>query len=1046
MRLNLGLYASCAVAAIAAPPAAVAAALDANVAFNIPAQSLAPALLVFSRQSGVQVISAAEPLKNKFAPMLQGNTTPRLALATLLKYTALKFVAAGESTVTIVAAPEGPVRGAGSQFAQNDAARRAPPENGLQSSPISPTAPEADEENQVLVVTGSRIERPGYAAPTPVTAATGEQLNLSNPSGPGDALKALPILASSVAPRGSTGSSGTGGTYLNLRNLGANNTLVLLNGERFVPATGNGTVDIAMIPTALIQRVDIVTGGASAAYGSDAVTGVVNFILDNKYTGLKGSLAGGISSRKQNSEVKGTFAAGAGFGGGRGHGIIGIEYYKSEGLYSLIQTVNGQRSCQTIALPAGSATSQGYACDVRSSQANFTGIISGPSRLAGTTFDAVGNPIPFNYGTFVTSTTMVGGDGIKPQFLPAAQPLERGVFHGRLSWEFSEKLQIYSTLTYGISNHHYQIGSYDLNLGTTALTIRSDNAYLAPSLRAVMVQNNIPSFTFNKYFANLPRTEIENDYTTGRAVFGAQGRLGSGWSWDAHGEVGKTRNNNYNYYNELLPNMALAADAVVDPATGRIVCRSTLTNPTNGCVPYNVMGSGGIIPPTDGRTINTATDAQLAYLTGSNWRRTRIREKNVAVNVNGKPFSTWAGPVSVAFGGEWRYNSMRQTADPRGAEFNPITNATGPYRSGNFLPQAGQFNVYEGYIETVVPLARNVAFLDEVDFNGAARLAHYSTSGKAFTWKAGLTAGLTNGLRFRGTVSRDVRAPNLIELFAAQSLGATRIVDNVTRGNPVNAQALLLIAGNPALQAQTAKTKTAGVVYQPTWLPRFQASIDAYSIKIRDAIATPNSQLLVQDCANGAVAQCAFIVRDASGQLTGIRSVPQNLQSITTEGADIEANYRLSLAEISRLPGQISLHGIANYVRKYSQITQGVQGVNLAGQNNYPRWRWTMQAAYSLKPIEVFVQARYSGSGLFDKSIPATTLPPMHVPGQVLLDTNVNYDFKLGSHRAQLFVNVTNVFDRIPPPFADGAGQNAGGTGRFDPLGRYYRAGVRFEY
>ncbi|HEX3754517.1 MAG TPA: TonB-dependent receptor plug domain-containing protein, partial [Rhizomicrobium sp.] len=264
----------------------------------------------------------------------------------------------------------------------------------------------AQEGTETVTVTGSRIARQGYEAPTPLTVTTAQMLTDANPSGPADALVQMPVLASSTEPRGSTGSGGSGGTFLNLRNLGANNTLVLMDGERFVASTAAGSVDISLIPTALIQRVEIVTGGASAAYGSDAVTGVVNFILDNKFEGIKGSLQAGVSQLGEDGEYKGTLAAGMSFGGGHGHVVMGLEWYHSNGIYSLIDTPLGKKSCQTISLPAGSATTQGYACDVRSSQANYAGLISGStttankssSLLKGTTFDNSGNAIPFHYG------------------------------------------------------------------------------------------------------------------------------------------------------------------------------------------------------------------------------------------------------------------------------------------------------------------------------------------------------------------------------------------------------------------------------------------------------------------------------------------------------------------------------------------------------------------------------------------------------------------------------------------------------------------------
>jgi outer membrane receptor protein involved in Fe transport len=913
----------------------------------------------------------------------------------------------------------------------------------------------AQEGTETVTVTGSRIARQGYEAPTPLTVTTAQMLTDANPSGPADALVQMPVLASSTEPRGSTGSGGSGGTFLNLRNLGANNTLVLMDGERFVASTAAGSVDISLIPTALIQRVEIVTGGASAAYGSDAVTGVVNFILDNKFEGLKGSLQAGVSQLGEDGEYKGTLAAGMSFGGGHGHVVMGLEWYHSNGIYSLIDTPLGKKSCQTISLPAGSATTQGYACDVRSSQANYAGLISGStttankssSLLKGTTFDNSGNAIPFHYGSQVTSTQMVGGDGIKLQFLPGAEPITRGVYYQRVSWDFSDDLSVYASVDYGVSDYDYQIGSYDQNLGATALTINADNAYLPASLATYMATNSLKSFTLNKYFADLPRTWIEHNNNVLRVVLGAQGRVFGDWAWNAHFENGQTDESVTALEDEILGNVALAADAVVNPASGQIVCRSTLTSPGNGCVPFNMLGDAGVGAPADGKGFNGATDGQLNYLTGTDWRKTMIVEDNAALNLTGTPFSLWAGDVSLATGLEWRYESMTQMVAPQGLALNPITGVQGPFRVGNYFPQAGNYQVTEGYVETVVPLLRDLPFAKSVDFNGAVRLTNYSTSGNAFTWKAGLTWDVTDEIRLRTTRSRDVRAPNLTELFAAVNGGHGSIIDYGTPGNPVNAQAQNYTEGNPNLKPEASDTTTAGVVYQPQWLPGLQASADWYKINISDAIGNISDQLIVQECAEGATEECQFVLRNSDHSLFGVIAAPQNLVGMQTEGVDFEANYQFDLQDIADiLKGTVLLHGVANYVSLFTQETAGVSTINYAGENDHPQWRWTLQSLYSDGPFSTFVQARYSGSGWFNKTLTAAILPPKLVGGQILIDLNLNYDIPATNGVVSVFFNVTDLFNTIEPVWADGGGQNGYGSNQYDPLGRFMRTGVRFNF
>jgi outer membrane receptor protein involved in Fe transport len=901
-------------------------------------------------------------------------------------------------------------------------------------------AQDVSQQVEAVTVTGSRVARAGYESPTPLTVTTAATLEASNPSGPGDALKQMPVLAGTSGPRGSTGSNGTGGTFLNLRNLGAGNTLVLVDGQRFVPTTANATVDVSLLPTNLIKRVDIVTGGASAAYGSDAVTGVVNFILDNEFEGFKAGLAAGISSFGDDQEYKVTATYGQSFGGGKGHFVTSAEWYDSKGVYSQIDRPLGQRSCAVITNPAGAATARSFQCDVRSSQANFTGIVSAPNALKGTTFDNAGNPIPFRYGSLVTSTTMVGGDGIKPSFLPGEEPSKRGVFYARVGWDFSNNLSAYATVNYGLSNYEYQIGSYDQNLGSTALTIQRDNAYLPASLRTQMTAANIPSFTLNKYFADLPRTWIQNDNNTLRWVGGLQGKVFGDWSWDLHFENGQTNETVTALWDEDLGHVALAADAVVNPANGQIVCRSTLTSSSNGCVPFNMMGNAGISAPPKGQGVNTATEGQLAYLTGTDWKQIMILEQNVAFNVNGTPFSDWAGDVSLASGVEWRRESMKQTALPYGQSISPVTGVPGPFRVGNYAPQSGAFDVVEGYVETVVPLLRGVPLAQSVDFNGAMRLTNYSSSGDAFTWKMGLTWDITDEFRARATRSHDIRAPNLTELYAGTSAGHSSIVDFVRGSQFVNAQAEIYTQGNPNLKPEDSDTTTLGLVYQPEWLPGFSTSVDAYQIEISNAIASVGAQKIVQDCAAGSASQCAFILRNTDGSLFGIDTEPQNLQSIQTEGVDFESSYNFSMKDVVGFGGDIMLRGLANYVSKFTQVTAGVPTVNLAGQVSNPMWRWNLQVNYSDGPFSFFTQARYTGDGWYDKSTLPADLPQYKIGSQILIDLNIAYDIPLGGGTSQVFFNVTDLFNDQPPPFTDY------GSGAYDTLGRYMRTGVRFNF
>jgi outer membrane receptor protein involved in Fe transport len=433
-----------------------------------------------------------------------------------------------------------------------------------------------------------------------------------------------------------------------------------------------------------------------------------------------------------------------------------------------------------------------------------------------------------------------------------------------------------------------------------------------------------------------------------------------------------------------------------------------------------------------------ATDAQLDYLTGTDWLHATVKQDNAVFNINGEPFSTWAGPVSIATGVEWRKESLAQTVAPEGLELNVAGGVPGPFRVGNYQASNGSIHMTESYVETVTPLAKDLPFIRSLDFNGAVRLTDYSTSGNAFTWKAGLSWSVTDEVRVRATRSRDERAPNLTELYSGAVASHNSIIDYPTSATTVVPQALVYARGNPNLKPEVGDTTTAGIVYQPQWATGWQTSLDGYHIEIKDAIMGIGAQELVRQCSFGNTDYCGAILRDAAGNLFAVNNIPQNVASLEASGVDFETSYRFALEDLwSKLNGNLSLRGLLYYVDKYQTTTLGVTTVNQAGSISRPKVRFTTQATYTLKPWSYFVQARYSGSGYYDKASLPTDLPQLKIGGQTPIDMNLAYDLELKDRGvASLYFNVTDVFNVLPPNFSSD-GQN------FDPIGRFYRLGVR---
>jgi outer membrane receptor protein involved in Fe transport len=356
----------------------------------------------------------------------------------------------------------------------------------------------------------------------------------------------------------------------------------------------------------------------------------------------------------------------------------------------------------------------------------------------------------------------------------------------------------------------------------------------------------------------------------------------------------------------------------------------------------------------------------------------------------------------------------------------------------------GAFEVTEGYIETVVPLAKDLPFIKTLDFNGAVRETNYSTRGNVFTWKAGLSYAVNDDLRFRATQSRDVRAGTLNELYATQSGGHGTVIDYVKGPNVSDNNIPTYTSGTPNLAPEVAETTTLGVVYQPGWAAGLEMSVDAYRINISNAITSLGGSQTAQACSLGNADACNHIVRDASTNIVAVYSGPENAQAIDTEGVDFEASYGFTLSDVwEPLDGDVRLRGLANYVGQYETKLLTNPIVNTAGGIVNPMWRETVQMFYDNDPWSILLQTRNTGDGFYDKSTAPTDLVQYKVGAQWLVDVNISYDLPGFAKGWKAFVNVQDIFNDQPPPFSS---TNLYNVTDYDFVGRMFRAGVRFQY
>ncbi|GFE89857.1 TonB-dependent receptor plug domain-containing protein [Steroidobacter agaridevorans] len=925
-----------------------------------------------------------------------------------------------------------------------------------------------------VVVTGSRITRDGYEAPTPVSVLGADELNALNTVNVADAVNVLPAFSGSASPRSANGNLSTGATgvsQLNLRGMGTNRTLVLLDGKRYINAaltSGNSAPDINSFPNALIERVDVVTGGASAAYGSDALSGVVNFVIDHDFTGFKGEVQTGMTKYEDDKSISAQLSYGTPFADGRGHLLLSGEHTQSDG-------IDGTNDRPWARLPAAVIRNPAYAegngqpqyvvrRDVGLSSGTPGGIIT-TGALRGTYFGPNGQVLTgYDFGANVGNNFQEGGDWEYSRIengIDIAGSVKRTVGYLRTSYDLTDNVNAYlegqysATSTTNTANPNRRLGNN---------TISIDNAFLPESLRQQLLDAGQTSFRMGSTNADMGR--FKGDYS--RSVYrvaggldGTFGAWGTDWTWNTYVQHSETDLKPRTYNNGITPNYLKALDSVM--VNGAPTCRVNAdADPANddaACVAYNPFGIG----------VNDR--AALDYVMGVSVRNETLEQDVAAVNMSGEPFNSWAGPVSLAVGAEHRIEKVSGWASER-------DEAT-QFFAGNYKASHGKFHVTEGYVETLVPLARDLKFAQEFDLNAAVRATDYSTSGYVTTWKGGLTWRPIEDLRFRFTRSRDIRAPNLGELFTAGQTGSGTFLVDKLRQNPdgsyeTNPNGYSLTRGNPDLKPEEADTTGFGVVMAPRFLPGFQMAIDYYNIDVTGSVQAPGAQKVIDLCAAGNATLCNSLLRDDQGRLFMVITQPQNLIGQQASGIDVETSYRFPMSSlVSALSGDMVIRAMASRVLKLeTEDTDGTvydgNGVvgDWAGISPYdgltsPKLRGFLSVGYKGDAFTLTTIVRYTGPGVYANGFiecatdcPApnpdgTPLPPTiennDIAGMTTIDLSSSYKFE----SFELFGTIENLANKQPPIIGGNltsAHWSGQGNADYDRIGRQYRMGVRFTF
>ncbi len=873
-----------------------------------------------------------------------------------------------------------------------------------------------------VVVTASRIARSGFEAPTPVTIIDNETLERAAVTNVAEYLNELPAIRPSTTP-GNTGISTTnaGTFFMNLRGLGNQRTLVLVNKRRHVSTTPEGMVDLNVIPNALIERIEMVTGGASAAWGSDAVAGVVNVIMDDDITGLRSTIQYGESELGDAEDFRFSLAGGIGFAGGRGHAYFGGEYGDNKGMPSGENRDWFQGHHLRIANPnyaAGNGEPQYLiASNVTAANATTGGLItSGP--LRGTEFLPGGAVRQFNYGDNLSSAHMTNGDGLyEPSLRVLSTPVERSNLFLGATYEFSDSLSGFVEAGYAHSVTDYKIAYFTAR--DRAITIQDDNAYLPAVVQQRMMDEGVTSFTMGRYSNDYDYQNTHNGNDMLRLAAGFDGTVFDDWSWSAYAQYGENTSQADIGENRLNDRYTESIDAVFHPVSGDVVCRSTLTDPGNGCVPVNLFGVG-----------SPSQEAADYFLSRRDLDRA-LTQTAIGFDISGEPFSTSAGPVSVAAGMEHRQDEVEQTVNQEAID--------GLFNIGNSKPYSGDFDVTDYFVETVVPVLSNKPWAETLELNAAIRLSDYNLSGTETTWKLGASWEPNQQVRFRFTQSRDIRAPNLAELYTGLSLSFSTIFNPVTGVSEPSVPTPR--TGNEGLKPEIADTTTFGVVLTPDFIEGARFSIDAYDIEVADVISVVGGQNIVNFCADGLQQFCDVITRGPGGELLEVRNTSVNLAKLETRGLDIEASYVRDMQSGARMNYRL----LATYLDKYASdngISQIEVSDVVSGGGAGPKWRALASVGYAMGAWDMQLQGRYVHKGI---RYPSVTYDDPTVESWSSFNLSGSYswtDTALGD--VQFFAKIANLFDR-DPAITPTSSQPTSRT-QHDRTGRAYAVGLRIAF
>lgn len=927
---------------------------------------------------------------------------------------------------------------------------------------ISSQSLAAEEEGAKSIdrieVTGSRILREGAIAPAPVTVISGEDLVNTGAVNIGEALNKLPALGNTYSLSNSGRFIGTAGlNILDLRNMGTDRTLVLVNGKRHVSSSaGSQSVDTNTIPSVWVERVEIITGGASAVYGADAVTGVVNFILKKNIEGLSVSVTKGASELSDYKNEKATFSYGTNFDNDRGNVAFAVEYSGQNTLNALDHpwTDGSFFSLRNPAQNEENKDDPNFPDKIYTPNAGYYAInnagVFATSNGYVNSFNPDGSLRDIYIGDRVDGLACADCDSFNlAQFNEIQPEFERYNVNFKVNYDVAEDMNAYFEAKY-VNSEGESIGQPAFFFFNPNNSIKIDNAYLDPTVKAVMEEEGVSSIMVNRMMTDLGRRIENNTRETTRFVAGLRGTVFNDWELDASIVHGQTELERINGANMIMANYYNALDAVEDDE-GNVVCRSEEAR-AEGCVPVNIMGFGA------------PSQEAINYINTVSTGTSEITQTVVTASLaNSAIYELPAGYIGFAAGVEYRKEES-ETKEPDNA-VGTFFNALGEDK--------GDFDVNEIYFEASIPLLADLPLVQDLVLDTAVRYADYSTIGDATSWKVGLDWTVNDQLRVRATQSEALRAPNIGEIFGAPSQTFYNVDDpcladnlddlqnsEVRRANcaalgvPVgfesdyDSQTLEgLVSGNRDVKGEESTSTTIGLVYQPSFLENSVVTIDYWKIELEDAISTIASQEILDRCvdAEGGINNqyCNLITRDStSSEITLIQNSVLNVSGQEASGVDFELGY-----DFDALDGDFSTRLIGTYLierKDFPFQDQPEDYIEYAGTTGEAKWQANLTISYKRDGFFATFDTRYLDevSLYTDQELEDNPNPNslMKFGSYVISDATVGYNFESG---LGVKVGVDNIFNRELPFGTRGTGS---GSASYDNIGRFGYLRLSYDF